>query len=598
MNKNHLPLLCMLGVIASCTVYESEELENGMIQSDNIVLSDMELIASMGYDTTDVKTFEDSYLVSGGYVFFKDALEEYREMPKTKLNAYSSKLPLIGQKIHLTVEADMSDLNYNEDYVRTAIEQWNSLPDCNIMFSSNITTQPEEYETQARLEIRPEPFSLQCNEMITVAPLGVAGNAGIVAIKTSDRWWKAISDEQRRYAIMHALGHLIGLKDADETDDKVEGTYPWNDLFSIMKPSDEITSATASSYWSGFSVDDRNDIAMMYPLIPDSMSLTVSPESSALYVATKYEFSATYECAKALPNATYKLTIDYDDSSIDDIEKTSSNGKFEVELDEPGSFTAKVVLYGKDGKERASTEADYTVVSDEIIYPSINRIELGKPCRFTWEYNNPAYPDAHIEYSAKELYFDGGSSRNVTIREISNNETDITFHDYGKYEITASVVDGPSSLEDRVFTVLKLFRPDLAVIPDESIRDGSSIYAASGYRDLPEDTTATGEYTHAVLNYYMTMGDKPQLDERVYVEYALKYWQNTNRNPLFALHYLFIDHASSLTFQKGDSNRYDFESVKWIEHPDSARVGIYEITSIYPFYAAEYPPEDYIKLNK
>ena len=328
------------------------------------------------------------------------------------------------------------------------------------------------------------------------------------------------------------------------------------------------------------------------------MSLTVSPESSALYVATEYEFSATYECAKALPNATYKLTIDYDDSSIDDIEKTSSNGKFEVELDEPGSFTAKVVLYGKDGKERASTEADYTVVSDEIIYPSINRIELGKPCRFTWEYNNPAYPDAHIEYSAKELYFDGGSSRNVTISEISNKETDITFHDYGKYEITASVVDGPSSLEDRVFTVLKLFRPDLAVIPDESIRDGSSIYAASGYRDLPEDTTATGEYTHAVLNYYMTMGDKPQLDERVYVEYALKYWQNTNRNPLFALHYLFIDHASSLTFQKGDSNRYDFESVKWIEHPDSARVGIYEITSIYPFYAAEYPPEDYIKLNK
>ena len=75
MNTNYLLLLCILGVVASCTVYESQGLESGMNLPDNIVLSDMELIASMGYDTTDVKTFEDSYLVSGGYVFLRTLLK-------------------------------------------------------------------------------------------------------------------------------------------------------------------------------------------------------------------------------------------------------------------------------------------------------------------------------------------------------------------------------------------------------------------------------------------------------------------------------------------------------------------------------------------
>ena len=122
--------------VYSCTIAEISEPQSDSAASP--IKSDMEIIYSWGYDTTSVQSFDDYYLIDGELVFFKDAINKARTAPGTRLNAYEERIPKDFQRIYFNVYVDPIDPNYKQEYVMQAVEAWNDLEDCNIMFMTDI----------------------------------------------------------------------------------------------------------------------------------------------------------------------------------------------------------------------------------------------------------------------------------------------------------------------------------------------------------------------------------------------------------------------------------------------------------------------------
>ena len=585
--------------VYSCTIAEISEPQSDSAASP--IKSDMEIIYSWGYDTTSVQSFDDYYLIDGELVFFKDAINKARTAPGTRLNAYEERIPKDFQRIYFNVYVDPIDPNYKQEYVMQAVEAWNDLEDCNIMFMTDIEGAKEPgWFGPLVLELRQEPWYLDGSGMITVAPL--VDYAGTISIKTSDECWQKLSDEQRKYAVMHALGHLIGLKDNDEAP-WVPGTNS-SDYDSIMKPSDAITDLNKDYYWSGFSFYDKKDIPYMYPLYPESMFVSVSPEleNDVLETDREYTFSVSYESLKPMTGISYKMTVDYTESSLDDVIVVSDDDEFDIKLTEPGVCTISLEMIGKDGKTRIIEEVGttYTVASivDEFEYPSFSQIELDKTFRIKWKYENSMYPDAYVEFTAGEEYFDNGTNKNVTVSVLSDYEADVTIHDYGKYRIKLNLKNGPSEVLDKVLILTKLYRPDIAIEPDYVVWDCPQSVYYGDQRPIPSDCWIIEDEDDGY--HIMTLGDSPQLQERVYMDYALKYYINRgvlNDIP-YPEHYLMIDHIGTLTFQKGSSNVYSFPRVRECHLTYVNEHGISLSDSYIPFYMAEYPKDGLSVIGK
>ena len=584
--------------VVACTVSEITEPQIAdSVENQNTYRTDLDIIYEMGYDTTSVLIFEDYYLVDNEIAIFKNAIENYRITPQTKLNAYEERLPLEGQRIHLTIEADYSDSNYNEEDVKYAIEQWNELEDCNIMFSSNIS-EPYHYEWfPAVLEIHPTPINLQGGSgMITVSPLVGGGNAGIAVIKTSDVWWKKLSGEQRRYAIMHALGHLIGLKDYDENPWVPNSSSSSFDQFSIMKPSDEITDTWKDMYWNGFSPTDKIDIPALYPLYPESFSVSVSPkpEDNVFETGIQYVFTSEYESLKSMTGLSYKMLINYIDPSSDDMIIDSETGKFNVIFSEPGECNISVEMIGKNNTVRATDDiGNYVVASivDQLNCPDVSQIKIDEPFNVEWLYENSMYPNAYVEFSAGEVYFDNGGSQNVTVKRTSDNSADITIHDYGCYRITAKLINGPQEDNVKTISISKLYRPELTVEPDLVVWDVPQSFTTAtleGFFPLPAeafDFSNGGVSQHKVI-----IGDEPILSGRVHIDYALKYYINKDllNSPDRPEHWLLVDHIGSVTFAKGESNVQYLPQVKDLSYTYQDEYGQTIVENYIPFYMVDY----------
>ena len=584
--------------------------ESGLSRTEDTYTEDIQLLADWGYDTTDVQVYDEYYGLSDELVFFKDVLAESRKTPLTKINAYKQKLE--NDRQHIYLQKSSMDAMYNSDVLlEEAVEEWNSIDDCNLYFS---TTGVNYCDTPAVIEITSYPSFGLGSGLVMVAPLVNAGGAvsqGMITIDTGHYMWDMIDPYQRRYAIMHGIGHLIGLKDYDETEDRFEGTTSGIDITSIMRSSDELTTATMGAFWSGLSKSDKEDMVTMYPLRPiDDLEYEIysvgdgketKVTGRTLYTGTDYRIKIKpFESVKPMEGISYGLTVDYTDGTGTDIEKASSEDTFDITFTDTGKCDITVILYGKDGKERGTSGEgllgyEIKEIEEELYYPSV--VNVGNTYTIKWQYKHPAYPDAHVEFSIGDIHYENGDYQNITVSKKNDWEANVTLNDYGKFRVDARLVDGPSDVKDKIFYFTKLnYKPSFTIDPDLVIWDcPQSIYYATlnGFYPLPDESFDVPDGSEGPT---ITFEDQV-LQDRVYLDYALKYYLNESINdiPLRPDHYLLIDHIGTISFAKEEGNVQHFVPVKDVAYNYTDENGSPRFKAYIPFYMAEYP-EDGVKV--
>ena len=604
MKKNLLfAFIALACPVMSCSVDElADEIrikEDASVTVDTYN-ADMQLLSRWGYDTTSVQIFDEYYLVSNELVFYKDELKASRSVPQTKMNAETTRLTKTQQQIRLD-KSQMDVMSNSDMLLEEAISEWNSIDDCNLFFS---TTGAYPTEASAAIEVTSTPSFAFGSALVTVTPL-IGNLNGRITINTGYYIWDYLDQDQRKYAIMHAMGHLIGLKDSDESphvsetnDDEVE---------TIMRPSDEID-PMLGGYWSGLTRYDREDLAPMYPLRPiDDLEYeiyTVANDGDETKVTGRILCAGVdyrikilpFESVKPMEDILYGIKIEYTDGAGTDIEKKSSDNTIDFSLTESGKCSISVIVYGKDGKERGTSEEDligYEVkeIEETLDYPSF--VNIGTAYTVKWQYKHPAYPDAYVEFSIGDIHYENGDYQNVTLSKVSEWETKVTLNDYGKYRVDARLVNGPSDVKDKIFYFTRLnYKPNFTIEPDWVIWDcPQSIYYATldGFYPLPEEAF---NVTAGSQGPTITFED-PVLQDRVYLDYALKYYFNEDitSDSIRPDHYLLIDHIKPIIFEEGESNVQHFPPVKQLTYYYTDENGQERFKGYFPFYMAEYPED-------
>ena len=609
MKTNHLFLIAATaGMAMACGVEElADDLQTKekLYAAEDSRKADMQLIYGWGYDTTDVRIFDEYYLVSNELVFYKDELKASRNIPQTRMNAEATRLTKEQQQICMN-KVQMDATSISEILLEDAITEWNSIDDCNLFFSTAISYPSGAY---ADIEVTPTPMFASGSALVTVTPL-IGNLNGRITINTGYYIWDYLSQDQRKYAIMHAMGHLIGLKDSDEIESHVDSTN-YYDPNSIMRPSDEINMTNWGGYWNGLNDYDKAALKLMYPLRPiDDLEYeiyTVSDNgdeskvtNKTLYTGVNYRIKVLpFESVKPMEDASYGLKITYTDGDGTDIEKKSSDNTMDFALTDTGKCNITVMVYGKNGTERGTSEEDifgYDIkeIEEALAYPTV--VNIGTAYTIKWQYKHPAYPDAHVEFSIGDIHYENGDYQNVTVSEVSEWEANVTLNDYGKYRIDARLVDGPSDVKDKIFYFTKLnYKPGFTIEPDRVVWNApQSIYYGTlgGLYPLPDEAF---DGTDSSSVHTITFED-PVLQEDVYLDYALKYYLNEDKtsDPIRPDHYLLINHISSIVFEKGESNVQHFTPVKDVTcYYDENGESFYR--GYFPFYMAEYP-EDGVKV--
>ena len=516
-----LTMILAFEIIHSCQVAEI----NNVVDEESIEkgIDYLQIIESLGYPVDEAVEYEDCFVVSDETFFYKEQMDKYaKNNPQTKTNAIG-KLPLALQDIYIV------DYYISDSYVslfKQAVAEWNNLPDCNIRFSSTFDDEPHsEWDQYVTLEISDNPQILsQGNAMIreTVSQFELLE----ASINTSHPTWQKLGEEQRKYAIMHALGHLVGLKDADETQYKIPGTYQEQN-FTIMRPSDEITDANLLNYWSGFGDLDEVDLSYMYPLHISSMSLEAS--ASKFEFDRDYTLTAAYVAKKSLPDATYEFSVvSMPEGASNPIRSVSSN-VCTVRFDQAGRYVFKVVLSGGRGQTHRFTYEESFSVSNDVFTCSDN-IKVGTAFELSWIYGNASY-ETDIEITASESVFDNGSSANVNIQTLSRGQYRVTLKKPGSYTIRleAKKTDG-SVVKTKCLYIDRFYRPTMSIEPivPEDEFDYRLEYRTIG-NVCTEDVQSFSLNIDEPYNYAYTttLSTSGSFSSRFYCQVYRKYYRET-----------------------------------------------------------------------
>lgn len=508
----------------SCQIQEinNDILSGNHNESHNHYLG---LISSFGYSTDEIEELDTCFIISGETVLYKSDLDAFQDNThRTKANAIG-KLPKELQNIYI-------DPYYlSEEYsslIQSAIEEWNSLQDCNIRFSTIYDDEPHtEWDNHVTLEISDTP------ELLTESDAMIRDNISsithlIVSIDTSHETWQELEKEQQKYALMHSLGHLVGLKDSDENEYYIPGTYS-DDTFSIMLPSDEINNANMADYWKGFSNLDIYNLSIMYPVLPYALSINVPEE---MLTFNTYNITADYSSIKDIPNAKFIFSfISMPDGASNPISSQNTD-KCIVRFDTPGAYSLKVSLFGgKEQTERFTITQDIYVDGDILSLPSIHNININIPFEVIWNYHAFGR-EAKISLRGHENIFDNGSDINLDINEVCNGKFNVTLKDYGSYTLFLEAQkDNGAILAQKRIEVNKLYTPKMTM--DDSCIDlvNDWDYRTEPFKigDLCEDVLSISAPHNLIQKppYSTTLSDMGYLHGRLYFRVYRKYFRES-----------------------------------------------------------------------
>lgn len=439
-------------------------------------------IESLGWKIR--KIYEDSlcYLVNGELLFMKEDLLTNRNSVQERL--FGNKINPLTQRMLLSVY--YIDGNTYEIF-KEAVAEWNAIEGCNIYFAIN---GEYEYSTEDWYDVEvsrttntnlsdPLREELELGMVITISP-SLDGPAIKLQIDPDNATFSSLSSEQKKYAIMHALGHVIKLDDADEGNTTIEDSI-WNErIYTIMNMSyfmDDMYNCT------GFSYTDQDNLAAIYPIQESiihgvKQNVTSDPQLpvNTLKQYKTYEFTSEPITPKRGDEdfyCEYEVNGPSDDYVVTMVNDTTASIRFNT----AGTYRIRSILKSHDinGLEFCSEAVTYNVINDVYSVPvsdpedeNYNRtISLGTPFELQWIYADRNYPDAEIVVSGMEYYFGDGSD-NIEIDEISNGKVSVTLNEYGRYRITMkAVTPGGQILKVRRFLINEFWHPNMWVAQDD-----------------------------------------------------------------------------------------------------------------------------------
>ena len=471
MKKSFLHLIVLIGLClqgAACSKAEIEELVNQeapvptySISTTSITAEqteysysyeeDKELIELLGYDTSCMIENGDHYLVGTEYIFYKSTLQEYRRQPRFGLEQ-ETKLRSDAHHVQLTCSWYDSDI---PELVKNATTEWNKLEKCDIVFRSNFEPEKEPFKWGPNVWILPSDDS----SILRYEPLiEVRLPASNLKINTDHPLWQKLPTDQKKYLIMHGLGHVIGLKDF---------TDPISGMFSIML-SEQFLSENLN-LWSGFSTSDIWDLEKLYPLPESSASFSVAPlpegaNSDSLRIGTAYKLVFEYDVIKPMePEIVFSV------KNLDNYIKynmVQSGNTLNIEFTSPGACIIRVAVKDNNNTEVYSTEKAFTVYQEEPHFILPESISIGSPCTFKIEFPDKA-PAAKYTYTVKESVFDNNTNKSVAIIEDGQGQAEITFKDSGDYIVTATVTYGNKTKTFK-YRFAKFYKPE-CIIMEEAV---------------------------------------------------------------------------------------------------------------------------------
>lgn len=495
-------------------------------------------IESLGWKIASIIESDSLYIINSELVASKDSLLLHRNHIQDRL--YGETIHSSTQHIYFMIDAE--DTGEALQSFISAIDEWNNIPDCNLYFSSNYHSFNESntynwYSVNVEISNDDSFFNDPVwhdyySETGIMVELPIASTSPRFPgcnmwIDATHDVFSALDSDQKKYAYMHAIGHLINLKDADKREDWIPGTS--NTDMSIMTSYSYLKSWNMQ--WTGFTYQDKEDLAYIYPLnniIITGVSLRDVRDNQlalrTLKLYKPYEFTADISAIKKGQN---ELSLDFD----------ITGGNYEMEyvnattvrviFTDTGFYDIKATLnpHNLDSQfvNNHSDEQRYTVVGDAISYPG--SITRNQPFELYWRYTNKQYPDATIVFSGIEHLFDKNAS-NITFTPIQNGRTKVTLKDFGQYTITMKAVTPAGEvLDQHKLHIEEYYHPPMDVIDTCSFFKEVPFYCFSIGNDICEEDMsmaipASGTNTQALA---VRLDTRNSFKHRCYIKAYKKY---------------------------------------------------------------------------
>jgi hypothetical protein len=250
-------------------------------------------IYSLNFDTTNIQDIGKYYVVENDIMLAKDLLNTYKSgvIDKSAKQARVSDLVSTANVHSITVRVDASIPTSGDDNwrgaVQAAIYEWNNIHSHLYMtYTTNSTADITVSSDNGSLNDGDwEYISGQWYWVWTLAnaswPNGSKpGSTIIINLDTDSN--RAFSDDQKKYNIVHEMGHCIGMRHTnwsglgESTGIGISGTP---NSGSDPDPNSVMNGGTALNSWNGFSTYDVVAIRALYPWIPISIDGPLSLES-------------------------------------------------------------------------------------------------------------------------------------------------------------------------------------------------------------------------------------------------------------------------------------------------------------------------------
>ena len=536
---------------------------------------DMEILAAYGYDTMATVDCDSFYLVESELIFKKTKFQEYREQNNTRLN-HSTKLGARFYRLRFVLYDNQFT---NKDIFREAISEWNELEKCCLNFSTDFDNDQHIGRQLINVFIQDSPQSMGGSELIRV-DMGLDEKPGTnIYINSKYKYWSELSREQKKYTIMHAIGHLVRLKHSSEYDT------------SIMQPESGL--ATNKNLWNGFSFEDKVLIPELYQLNPAKTQIDYNPTpednkgTMKLKIGVKYTVTTSYTYEWCY-NPKYTITAEpISNPGSYEFKKTGENS-FDLCFVEAGecivTFVVTDAIDGTEHKYKKKFNAAY----DKPTFTVPSSIELGEYYDFKVAYQEDGFTPT-FKITVEESAFDNNTAQSVSIVQVNNGHVRIKFNDYGNYKVTARVSNN-RNIPARYFYFSKYYRPDYNVTSTEEGK------VNEGNVNLPpsKPSQPTGENRLERYRYDISMGQAPTFEHRVACDIKTTYIQNFLK--FRRIDRSYIEDSAPRVFRAGESAQLEL-TVYSMYHPDSLNY-VDHHSILYPLKCEVIYPKDACYLKK
>ncbi len=407
-------------------------------------MEDKKILEAYGYDTSNLKEYEEYYIIEPDLIFAKSRLKELRTKPQTRLYQYSGRT-MLGEQYRKVPLIHISGSAEADRCFEKAVQAWNGLQS-GLQF---------EYGGMKGVSAQVGNISNETSSFILVEPPLDWHYGSYMKINTEHDFWKYTSEQQHVYAIMHALGHVAGFEHQG-SGILINGTTG-NNPASIMQNESGIRNNI--NLWSGFSKEDSTDIYKVYDdqRKSEPLTLTCSPapagtDKKRLKYNTRYTFKANFEASEC-PEPSYEISITKQDAGPGTFKRTNQgNGAVSVEF-EPGIYKVRAVVKNMTGTP--STEETYYVTTEKPWVKGPEEIAIGKTYDFYVTYIDPSKPAPEFKVTLRDSYFH--DSPGGEFWKVSSGHYQICFSEYGSYTVDFEIENFNAPKQSFRFT--KLYKP-------------------------------------------------------------------------------------------------------------------------------------------